>query len=84
MSIFFKAVAMVALAPLVVASLMEERNELVQRLRYLAAHDHLTGLPNRNAFSEAAQVLLGRLAADRRPVAMFMLDIDHFKAINDT
>ncbi|MBQ5950284.1 GGDEF domain-containing protein [Massilia sp. ST3] len=49
----------------------------------LATTDFLTGLPNRHAFLERAEQ--ARLAAQRqrRPLALLMIDIDHFKQLND-
>ena len=49
----------------------------------LATTDFLTGLPNRHAFLERAEQ--ARLAAQRqrRPLALMMIDIDHFKQLND-
>lgn len=77
------SVTFIALAPLVVASVMAARDELLARLSYMATHDHLTGLPNREAFRERAGRLLERLSGDRRAVAVMMLDIDRFKSVND-
>lgn len=54
-----------------------------ERLALLATTDDLTGLVNRRAFfdqSEAARLFALRL---RKPMALMMLDIDHFKQIND-
>ena len=53
------------------------------RMAHLASTDSLTGLPNRHAFLERAES--ARLAAQRQrqPLALMMIDIDHFKAIND-
>ncbi|QRE76530.1 GGDEF domain-containing protein [Methylobacterium aquaticum] len=48
--------------------------------RQAARTDSLTGLLNRRAFLEAAS---DRIVRDRQPAALLMLDIDHFKAIND-
>ena len=49
-----------------------------------AAHDHLTGLPNRLSFEAAlGQTLAQRPARDRR-VSVLMLDLDRFKQVNDT
>ena len=58
--------------------------DLIGRLREAAIHDHLTGLFNRRHFFEAGETLL--LGARRRkaPAMVAMLDIDHFKRINDT
>ncbi|OON59261.1 GGDEF domain-containing protein [Massilia sp. KIM] len=49
----------------------------------LATTDFLTGLPNRHAFLERAEQ--ARLAAQRQrqPLALMMIDIDHFKQLND-
>jgi len=55
------------------------------RLQYEATHDSLTGLPNRTVFSlELARALesIARGNADKR--AVFYLDLDEFKSINDT
>lgn len=58
--------------------------ELVGTLQDLATRDYLTGLPNRRHFIERGLRLLPRLQAEQRPVAAAMLDIDHFKRVNDT
>ncbi|MET0290473.1 MAG: diguanylate cyclase [Pseudoxanthomonas sp.] len=58
--------------------------ELIGTLQDLATRDYLTGLPNRRHFIEQGLRLLPRLQAEQRPVAAAMLDIDHFKRINDT
>jgi len=77
-------VMLIALAPITTATVMAARNELLVRLQYIADHDHLTGALDRRAFQERCAALLPRLAAQRRPVAVLILDIDHFKKINDT
>nr|WP_236013039.1 GGDEF domain-containing protein [Methylobacterium ajmalii] len=59
------------------------RNDLLRRLDHLARHDHLTGVLRRGAFFERAGVILADLAAAGRPAAVLMIDIDHFKQIND-
>ncbi len=52
--------------------------------RQLTLRDHLTGLYNRRAFEDALKAAL--LAGDRRggPVSLLVMDIDHFKSVNDT
>jgi len=77
-------VALMALAPITVASVMVARNELLQQLRQLAAHDPLTGLLNRRAFVEGYGKQHDRPELREREVAVMVLDIDHFKRINDT
>lgn len=77
-------VMLIALAPLMVASVMASRNELLERLRALAVTDHLTGALNRNGLFQLGTLLFSRLHADRDSVAVLMIDIDHFKAVNDT
>jgi diguanylate cyclase (GGDEF)-like protein len=56
----------------------------IKRLRYLAERDYLTGLPNRRCFFEKAQVLMRETQEAHLDSAVAILDIDHFKTINDT
>lgn len=77
-------VALVALAPISLAVVMEARNELMRRLLDIASRDQLTGLLNRHAFRERGNALLGRLGLDKKPVSLLMINIDHFKSVNET
>ena len=77
-------VMLISLGPLVVASVMAARDELLQQLQFTASHDFLTGLFNRGAFLDQAEDVLSEMSARQRPFAVLMLDIDHFKAVNDT
>ncbi|ANO51321.1 GGDEF domain-containing protein [Woeseia oceani] len=52
-------------------------------LSYRANHDALTGLPNRRAFDEALSTAWENARAEKKPVTVLMLDIDHFKKYND-
>lgn len=54
------------------------------KLRHLATTDPLTGLFNRRHMSELAERDLARYLRSRHPIGLLLLDIDHFKAINDT
>ena len=54
------------------------------RLRYLALHDPLCGLPNRNFFSERLETVIAEVRRGGAPVAVFYIDLDHFKDVNDT
>ena len=54
------------------------------RLAELALTDELTGLLNRRGFDEALSREHARHLRSGRPVALFLVDIDHFKRVNDT
>jgi diguanylate cyclase (GGDEF)-like protein/PAS domain S-box-containing protein len=54
-----------------------------QRTAYLAYHDHLTGLPNRAQLLEHLELELERARRSGRSVAVVLVDLDDFKAIND-
>lgn len=60
-----------------------EREETQNRLRELATHDTLTGLPNRVLLNERVQRLLDTCPRESTVAAMF-LDLDRFKEINDS
>jgi diguanylate cyclase (GGDEF)-like protein len=57
---------------------------LFRRVRDLATTDGLTGLFNRRHFFELAGPMIGVRGRYGRPLAVVMIDIDHFKAVNDT
>lgn len=61
------AVMLVALAPLMVASIFEARNRLIEQLRYRAAHDDMTGVLNRVAFFEQARQMLASANREAQP-----------------
>ena len=58
--------------------------ELIQRLEDLASVDTLTGTLSRAAFLEQASATIASRSRAQRPVSVLMLDLDHFKRINDT
>jgi diguanylate cyclase (GGDEF)-like protein len=59
-------------------------NEILrQELHMLARVDPLTGVSNRLAIYEATTMMLAQAARDRQPLAVLMLDADHFKDVND-
>jgi diguanylate cyclase (GGDEF)-like protein/PAS domain S-box-containing protein len=60
------------------------RKEAEERIRFLAYFDNLTDLPNRAQFNEQLGRTLADAAANNRKLAMFFLDLDRFKRINDT
>lgn len=55
-----------------------------EKLRYLAHHDWLTSLPNRVSFEGMADRLLAETVSRGLPAGLLYLDIDRFKAVNDT
>ncbi|NLW97333.1 MAG: diguanylate cyclase [Xanthomonadaceae bacterium] len=57
--------------------------ELIGSLQDLATRDFLTGLPNRRHFLEQAERMVPRMREAGRPLAAAILDVDHFKRIND-
>jgi diguanylate cyclase (GGDEF)-like protein len=62
----------------------EELRSALAAIRQMATHDHLTGLPNRVLFGEELQLALARAERRGRPMAMYFMDLDRFKNINDT
>lgn len=60
-----------------------ERKEFEQRLTELANLDFLTGIANRRHFLELAEQELARVRRYGTPLALAMMDIDHFKSVND-
>src|SRR5690606_15814276 len=61
-----------------------ERKRSEERLTHIAHHDQLTELANRALLSERLSQALSRARRRNRLVAVFFLDLDRFKAINDT
>ena len=62
---------------------LSEIEALQARLRDQAIRDPLTGLFNRRYLTETLQRELARCAREGRPLTVVMLDVDHFKALND-
>jgi diguanylate cyclase (GGDEF)-like protein len=54
------------------------------RLRHLAMHDPLCGLPNRIYFGERLEAVIDSVKNGGEPAAVFYIDLDHFKEVNDT
>ena len=61
-----------------------ERKRSEKRLNYLAQYDDLTGIPNRQYLSEQLNQAIARAQRAETKVALFYLDLDKFKAVNDT
>ncbi len=69
---------------LAVAIDITERKQTEERIRQLAYHDILTGLPNRALFNDRLQTAIAQASRTSRKIAIMMLDLDKFKQINDT
>ncbi len=57
---------------------------LIQKLENLASRDELTQLYNRRFFYESANKMIEYAKRHNHPLSIIMLDIDHFKLVNDT
>lgn len=69
---------------LLVLALRSRIAGLVDRLESAATTDELTGLPNRRAFDEQLARELTRSAREGGDLSLALLDLDHFKQLNDT
>lgn len=63
---------------------ISERKENEDRIRRLAHHDSLTGLPNRNLLTDRMNHALARVKRHGGRMAVLYVDLDRFKPINDT
>ncbi len=67
------------------ALVLRQRNDqLISELERQVKRDALTGLANRRHFIETGEEELQRATRYRHPLALLMVDIDHFKPVNDT
>jgi len=63
---------------------ISDRRQAEARIRFMAHHDALTGLPNRLLFRERIEAALERIRRPSDAVAVLCLDLDYFKDVNDT
>lgn len=61
-----------------------DRRNMEEALRDMASRDPLTGIYNRRSFMELARSQLARAHRFSEPMSVFVLDVDHFKRINDS
>lgn len=61
-----------------------ERRQMQTRLEYMAQHDQLTSLPNRQLFNDRLATAISRARRDQSSVGLLYLDLDKFKEVNDT
>jgi diguanylate cyclase (GGDEF)-like protein/PAS domain S-box-containing protein len=67
-----------------VLALAIERRVAGEAVRYGSLHDHVTGLPNRPLFVDRVDHALTAAQGRERPLAIFFLDLDHFKRVNES
>jgi len=67
-----------------VASDITERKRYEAQIEYLANYDALTGLPNRNLFTDRMQQMVARSARTPERAAALVVDVDRFKFFNDS
>ncbi len=63
---------------------ISDRKEVNEALRRSVSYDHLTGLANRRAFFDVAESEMERWKRTQSPLALMVIDADHFKNVNDT
>jgi len=61
-----------------------ERKQFEERIGHLATHDNLTGLPNRRLFYDRLHQAINLAGRNRHELSLLYLDLDRFKAVNDT
>ena len=62
----------------------EELTKALATIQDMATHDSLTGLPNRASLSDTLQQALNKAERNKHGLAIFFIDLDNFKSINDT
>lgn len=67
-----------------VAEEITERKASEVKMQNLAFYDHMTGLPNRRLLMDRLQQALASSERNGREIALLLLDMDNFKALNDT
>jgi diguanylate cyclase (GGDEF)-like protein/PAS domain S-box-containing protein len=63
---------------------ISERKQSEQTIQHLAFHDALTSLPNRRLFRDRLNQAITAASRQQGRVALMLLDLDHFKKVNDT
>lgn len=79
----FAIMAQLCSTLVLVSILVAWRDETNQKLRDLAMTDQLTGLANRHALLQVAPRMLAHAQRQHIALAVLLLDLDHFKAVND-
>jgi diguanylate cyclase (GGDEF)-like protein len=69
--------------PIYFASLVRQLHAAMARMRVMATHDTLTGLPNRHSFYERLRHTLNSAKQSQKQFAVVFIDLDGFKPVND-
>jgi diguanylate cyclase (GGDEF)-like protein len=80
----YVAVYAFAILTTTIGMILMATDRLRGELEHLATHDSLTGALNRRALIEACALELARCRRNQQVMSVLLLDLDHFKAINDT
>ena len=72
--------------PAVIGTLLDvtDQVEAEEKIKFMAYHDILTGLPNRKLFADRLAIETAHAERNRKKVGIMILDLDHFKTVNDT
>jgi diguanylate cyclase (GGDEF)-like protein len=82
-SLGFLTALAVALPALAIGGLLMAHRQIVIRAEHVGNHDFLTGAASRKAFFEIAALEMARAKRHDQPLALVLVDMDNFKAIND-
>jgi diguanylate cyclase (GGDEF)-like protein/PAS domain S-box-containing protein len=84
-SVFARRLTYEGQAAVMIAAIdVTERKRTEERIAYMAHHDSLTGLPNRVMMRQRMEEMLSRSRRNGRGMAVLCIDLDNFKAVNDT
>ncbi|QKZ06565.1 sensor domain-containing diguanylate cyclase [Pseudomonas eucalypticola] len=83
-SLYLNLMICLLVTALVMSLLKRVINHYQRRLERLATRDSLTDLPNRRGFDVLASQAISEAERDNQPLAALLLDLDHFKQLNDT